>query len=100
MLSMTGKPTVSAKMSEPVKSEEGPPLIADKTLGELEIEEYDASLLTGSVDIREAVGDEKIIKFVKEFDKKEIIIGAISIAPVLLPRTPAQGKSIYGWLEL
>lgn len=85
MLAMAGKKiTVFAKTLDPVKSEEGLSLIADKTLDELEIEEYDALLLTGSADIRDAVEDEKIIKFVKEFDKKDIIIGAISIAPVLL----------------
>lgn len=85
MLAMAEKQiTVFAKTPDPVKSEEGLSLIADKTLDELEIEEYDSLLLTGSTDIREAVEDEEIIKFVKEFDKKDIIIGAISIAPVLL----------------
>jgi putative intracellular protease/amidase len=85
MLSMAEKKiTVFAKTLDPVKSEEGLSLIADKTLDELEIEEYDALLLTGSADIRDAVEDEEIIKFVKKFDKKDIIIGAISIAPVLL----------------
>lgn len=88
MLAMAGKPiTVFANILEPIKSEEGLSAIADKTIDDLQIEEYDALLLTGAADIREAFEDEKILEFIKEFDKKDLIIGAISIAPILLLRT-------------
>ena len=85
MLAMAKKPiTVFAKSLNPVRSEEGLIVVAEKTIYELNIGEYDALLLTGSADIREAVEDEDILSFIKCFDKNDIIIGAISIAPVFL----------------
>jgi putative intracellular protease/amidase len=87
MLAMAGKPiTVFAKSLEPVKSEEGLSVVADKTIDELQIEEYDALLLTGAADIREAIEDEHVLEFIKAFDRDDVIIGAISIAPILLLR--------------
>lgn len=44
--------------------------------------DFDSLLLTGAKDIRNTIEDEEIIEFIKKFDGK--IIGAISIAPVLL----------------
>ena len=88
MLAMAGKPiTVFAKSLEPVKSEEGLSVVADKTIDELQIEEYDALLLTGAADIREAIEDEHVLEFIKAFDRDDAIIGAISIAPILLLKT-------------
>ncbi len=88
MLAMAGKPiTVFAKSLEPVKSEEGLSVVADKTIDELQIEEYDALLLTGAADIREAIEDEHVLEFIKAFDRDDVIIGAISIAPILLLKT-------------
>ncbi len=87
MLAMAGKPiTVYAKTLAPVKSEEGLTLIPDKTIFEINLEEYDSLLLTGSGDIREAIEDEDIIGFIKKFSGDSFIIGAISIAPLLLVR--------------
>lgn len=85
MLAMSQKPvTIFAKDLKPVRSEEGLNVIPDKTIEELQIEEYDSLILTGAADIREALEDERILEFIKEFDNSGRIIGAISIAPILL----------------
>ncbi len=94
MLAMKGKAiTTFAKEVSPVKSEEGITVIPDKSIGELEIDEFDSLILTGSMDIREAIEDNDIINFIKIFIDKKAIIGAISIAPILLLKAGAlKGK--------
>lgn len=88
MLAMASKPiTIFAKTINPLKSEEGLTVIPDKTIDELNIEEYDSLLLTGAADIRETIEDETILEFIKKFDGENFIIGAISIAPLLLVKT-------------
>lgn len=83
MLGMAEKPiTVFANDLSPVKSEEGLTVLPGKAISDLNPEEYDSLLLPGAMDIREAVEDEKILDFIRKFSGK--IIGAISIAPVLL----------------
>ncbi len=83
MLAMEQKPiSVFAKDLAPVKSEEGMTVLPEKKLSELNIEEYDSLLLPGAMDIREAVEDDEVVDFIREFDGMPI--GAISIAPVLL----------------
>lgn len=85
MLAMIEKPIeVFAKNLEPVRSEEGLRVIADKTIDELNIEEYDSLILTGSLDLREAIDDKNILNFIKQFHREDVIIGAISIAPLFL----------------
>lgn len=92
MLAMAGKPiTVYAKTLDPVKSEEGLTLIPDKTIFEINPGEYDSLLLTGSADIREAIEDGNIMEFIKKFSGDSFIIGAISIAPLLLVRAGILG---------
>lgn len=73
---------VFAKSKEAILSEERLKIVPDKTIFELDINEYDSLLLPGAVDIESAVKDSEIIEFVKKFSDK--VIGAISIAPVLL----------------
>ena len=73
---------VFAKTKEVIISEERLKIVPDKTIFELDINEYDSLLLPGAVDIESAVKDSEIIEFVKKFSDK--VIGAISIAPVLL----------------
>ena len=75
---------IISKTLEPVKSEEGIKVIADKIIEEIEIDEFDSLLLPGAMDIGEVVEDEVILDFIKSFNDKKMIIGAISIAPVLL----------------
>jgi len=85
MLAMAGKPiTIFAKTLEPIRSEEGLMAVAEKAIDELNINEYDSLLLTGAADLREAVEDENILAFIKRFDRSDIIIAAISIAPLFL----------------
>lgn len=73
---------VFAKSKEVVLSEERLKIVPDKTIFELDVNEYDSLLLPGAVDIESAIKDPEIIEFVKKFSDK--VIGAISIAPVLL----------------
>jgi len=92
MLAMSGKPiTVFAKTLDPVKSEEGLTLIPDKTIFEINPGEYGSLLLTGSADIRETIEDGNIMDFIKKFSGDSFIIGAISIAPLLLVRAGILG---------
>lgn len=73
---------VFGKTLDPIISEEGLKILPDKTIYDLDIGEYDSLLLPGAMDIRYAVEDNDIIDFIKKFAGK--IIGAISIAPILL----------------
>ena len=73
---------VFAKSKEAILSEERLKIVPDKTIFDLDINEYDSLLLPGAVDIESAVKDPEIIEFIKKFSDK--VIGAISIAPVLL----------------
>ena len=85
MLVMAGKPiTVFAKAIKPIRSEEGLVAIAEKTIDKVNMDEYDSLLLTGSADLRDAAEDEAVLAFIKGFDRSDIIIGAISIAPIML----------------
>lgn len=74
--------TVFAVEKAPVKSEEGLSVLPDKTIFELDADEYDSLLLTGAADIREAIENPDILAFIRKFSGK--VIGAISIAPLLL----------------
>lgn len=83
MLAIAQKPiTIFAKSLSPVRSEEGLTVLPEKAIGELVPEEYDSLLLPGAMDIREAIEDDLILEFIKQFDGMPI--GAISIAPLLL----------------
>ena len=73
---------VFAKTKEVILSEERLKIVPDKTIFELDINEYDSLLLPGAVDIESAIKDPEIIEFIKKFSNK--VIGAISIAPILL----------------
>ena len=57
-------------------------VLPEKTIDELNLDEYDSLLLPGAMDIREAIEDDTILDFIKKFDGMPI--GAISIAPLLL----------------
>lgn len=83
MLAIAQKPiTIFAKSLDPVRSEEGLTVLPEKAIGELQLEDYDSLLLPGAMDIREAIEDDSILEFIKQFDGMSI--GAISIAPLLL----------------
>ena len=83
MLALAQKPiTVFAKTLLPVRSEEGLLIIPEKSIDTLCLEEYDSLLLPGAMDIREAIEDDAILTFIRQF--KGMPIGAISVAPLLL----------------
>lgn len=85
MLFMAEKPiTTFAVSKEPVTSEEGLSVVADCTFEELAIEEYDSLLVTGSMDLTDAITDERVMDFLRQFDREDMVIGAISSGPVLL----------------
>lgn len=87
MLAMAGKPIeVFARTLDPVRSEEGLRVVADKTIEKLNMEEYDSLILTGLLDLREAFEDENVLNFISQFHREDVIIGAISIAPIFLLR--------------
>lgn len=78
------KITVFAKSKAPVRSEEGIVVVPELSIEELNIDEYDSLVLPGAMDIRSAIEDDAIIQFIQSFDSGDTIIGAISIAPILL----------------
>lgn len=73
---------VFAKDTEVITSEEGLKILPDKSIYDIDIGEFDSLLLPGAANIEAAVEDQEIIEFIKKFNGK--IIGAISIAPILL----------------
>ena len=83
MLAIAEKPiAIFAKSLVPVRSEEGLIVMPERSIDQLNLEEYDSLLLPGALDIRGAIEDEAILSFIKKFDGMPI--GAISIAPLLL----------------
>ena len=85
ILAINKKPVVFfAKEILPIISEEGLKVIPDIKIEALDISEFDSLILTGAADIRKAIEDEEILSFIKKFDERDYIIGAISIAPILL----------------
>ena len=85
ILAINKKPVVFfAKEILPLISEEGLKVIPDIKIEDLDISEFDSLILTGAADIRKAIEDEEILSFIKKFDERDYIIGAISIAPILL----------------
>ena len=85
ILAINKKPVVFfAKEILPIISEEGLKVIPDIKIEDLDISEFDSLILTGAADIRKAIEDEEILSFIKKFDERDYIIGAISIAPILL----------------
>ena len=74
--------TIFAKSLEPVTSEEGLKVILEKSTKELNVEKYDSLVLPGALDIGDIIDSKEIMDFIKSF--KNLKIGAISIAPILL----------------
>ena len=69
-----------------VVSEDGLPCQPTKTLDQICIEEYSCVILPGMVNIGPALQDEKLISFLRGLVKQEILIAAISSAPLLLAK--------------
>ena len=69
-----------------VISEDGLPCQPTKTLDQIRIEEYSCVILPGMVNIGPALQDEKLISFLKGIDEQDVLIAAISSAPLLLAK--------------
>ena len=82
---MAQKPVVYfAKNLKPIKSEEGMLVLADCTLEQLNIEEYESLLIKGCTNAKETMEDIITLQFIDEFYNASALIGAISIAPLFL----------------
>lgn len=80
MLAMAEKPiTIFAKTLSRIRSEDGLTVIPEKSIDELNLNEYDSLLLPGAIDIREAIEDNAILDFIKKFE-------GMPLAQSLLPR--------------
>ena len=69
-----------------VVSEDGLPCQPTKTLDQIRIEEYSCVILPGMVNIGPALQDEKLISFLRYLGEQDILIAAISSAPLLLAK--------------
>ena len=69
-----------------VVSEDGLPCLPTKTLDQVRIEEYSCVILPGMVNIGPTLQDEKLISFLKGIDEQDVLIAAISSAPLLLAK--------------
>ena len=69
-----------------VVSEDGLPCQPTKTLDQVRIEDYSCVILPGMVNIGPALQDEKLISFLRDLGEQDILIAAISSAPLLLAK--------------
>ena len=69
-----------------VVSEDGLPCLPIKILDQVRIEEYSCVILPGMVNIGPALQDEKLISFLRSLAEQDILIAAISSAPLLLAK--------------
>ena len=69
-----------------VGSEDGLLCQPTKTLDQICIEEYSCVILPGMVNIGPALQDEKLISFLRDLGEQDILISAISSAPLLLAK--------------
>ena len=69
-----------------VVSEDGLPCQPTKTLNQIRIEDYSCVILPGMVNIGPALKDEKLLSFLRDLGEQDILIAAISSAPLLLAK--------------
>ena len=69
-----------------VVSEDGLTWLPIKILDQVRIEEYSCVILPGMVNIGPALQDEKLILFLRSLNEQDILIVAISSAPLLLAK--------------
>ena len=69
-----------------IRSEDGLACQPTRTLDEVVIEDYSCVILPGMINIAPALHDEKLISFLKSLNQQEILIAAISSAPILLAK--------------
>ena len=69
-----------------ITSEDGLACQPTRTLDEVVIEDYSCVILPGMVNIGPALQDEKLISFLRSLNEQDILIAAISSAPLLLAK--------------
>ena len=69
-----------------IRTEDGLPCQPTRTLDEVVIEDYSCVILPGMINIAPALHDEKLISFLRSLNQQEILIAAISSAPILLAK--------------
>ena len=69
-----------------ITSEDGLACQPTRTLDEVVIEDYSCVILPGMINIVPALHDEKLISFLKSLKQQEVLITAISSAPILLAK--------------
>ena len=69
-----------------IRSEDGLACQPTRTLDEVVIEDYSCVILSGMINIAPALHDEKLISFLRSLNQQEILIAAISSAPILLAK--------------
>lgn len=69
-----------------ITSEDGLACQPTRTLDEVVIEDYSCVILPGMINIVPAFHDEKLISFLRSLKQQEILIAAISSAPILLAK--------------
>ena len=69
-----------------IVSEDGLPCQPTKTLNQIRLEDYSCVILPGMVNIGPALQDEKLISFLRGLSEQNILIAAISSAPLLLAK--------------
>lgn len=77
---------VFAASQEIIKSEDNFQVIPNKTFDEFSIQEYGCLILPGIYDPMPALFDERNISFLRSLKGEEILISAISSAPILLAK--------------
>lgn len=101
MLTMAGKDVeFFGKELNPIRSEEGMLIKPDSLIGNIDIDDFDSLLITGAANAQQAVEDSKVIEFIGRFHNANLLIGAISIAPIFLLKLGAlKGKPFMIGLE-
>ena len=69
-----------------ITSEDGLACQPTRTLDKVVIEDYSCVILPGMINIAPALHDEKLISFLRSLNQQEILIAAISSAPILLAK--------------
>lgn len=69
-----------------ITSEDGLACQPTRTLDEVVIEDYSCVILPGMINIAPALHDEKLTSFLRSLNKQDILIAAISSAPILLAK--------------
>ena len=69
-----------------IRTEDGLPCQPTRILDEVVIEDYSCVILPGMITIVPALQDEKLISFLKNLTEQDVLIAAISSAPILLAK--------------